>query len=115
MYFVYYRKRDEIIECLVGVIGDLSKEEELKLLKKDVNDFSVMFSTRFVSNSIFILSRGFAIFCLNLHDLVTALLKLDPGVLCDGTFSEHSRLVGPCRIFLAANFVSTKLVEVFEI
>jgi hypothetical protein len=40
------RKKGEIIETLVGVIGDLSAEEERQLLRKDVNDFSVMYSTR---------------------------------------------------------------------
>uniref|UniRef100_A0A915AHC4 Histone-lysine N-methyltransferase Suv4-20 n=1 Tax=Parascaris univalens TaxID=6257 RepID=A0A915AHC4_PARUN len=39
-------RKGEIIESLVGVIGDLSAEEEIELLKKDVNDFSVMYSTR---------------------------------------------------------------------
>uniref|UniRef100_A0A9J2P8M8 [histone H4]-N-methyl-L-lysine(20) N-methyltransferase n=1 Tax=Ascaris lumbricoides TaxID=6252 RepID=A0A9J2P8M8_ASCLU len=39
-------RKGEVIESLVGVIGDLSAEEEVELLKKDVNDFSVMYSTR---------------------------------------------------------------------
>lgn len=41
-----FRRKGEVIESLVGVIGDLSAEEEVELLKKDVNDFSVMYSTR---------------------------------------------------------------------
>lgn len=36
-----------MIDSLVGVIGDLSHEEESQLLRKDVNDFSVMYSTRY--------------------------------------------------------------------
>lgn len=39
--------KGEIIESLFGVIGELSHEEEQELLRKDVNDFSVMYSTRF--------------------------------------------------------------------
>ncbi|CAI5455894.1 unnamed protein product [Caenorhabditis angaria] len=38
--------KKDIIESLAGVIGEMSEEEEAKILKKDVNDFSVMFSTR---------------------------------------------------------------------
>uniref|UniRef100_A0A915DE82 [histone H4]-N-methyl-L-lysine(20) N-methyltransferase n=1 Tax=Ditylenchus dipsaci TaxID=166011 RepID=A0A915DE82_9BILA len=38
--------KGEVIESLFGVIGELSREEEQELLRKDVNDFSVMFSTR---------------------------------------------------------------------
>ncbi|CAJ0572920.1 unnamed protein product, partial [Mesorhabditis spiculigera] len=34
------------IEALMGVIGEMNKEEEVQLLKKDLNDFSVMYSTR---------------------------------------------------------------------
>lgn len=36
-----------MIGSLVGVIGDLSRQEESELLRKDVNDFSVMYSTRY--------------------------------------------------------------------
>ncbi|VDK42757.1 unnamed protein product [Anisakis simplex] len=39
-------RKGEVIESLVGVIGDLSAEEEFELLLKDINDFSVMYSTR---------------------------------------------------------------------
>ncbi|VBB26854.1 unnamed protein product [Acanthocheilonema viteae] len=39
-------QKGEVIGSLVGVIGDLSHEEESQLLRKDVNDFSVMYSTR---------------------------------------------------------------------
>ncbi|VDO30401.1 unnamed protein product [Onchocerca flexuosa] len=39
-------QKGDIIGSLVGVIGDLSHEEESQLLRKDVNDFSVMYSTR---------------------------------------------------------------------
>lgn len=40
-----WNKNDELTN-LVGVIGEMSPEEERQLLKKDVNDFSVMYSTR---------------------------------------------------------------------
>ncbi|MCP9266322.1 Histone-lysine N-methyltransferase Suv4-20 [Dirofilaria immitis] len=40
-------QKGDIIGSLVGVIGDLSHEEESQLLRKDVNDFSVMYSTRY--------------------------------------------------------------------
>ena len=36
----------EIIEDLFGVIGELSKTDESKILIKDQNDFSVMYSIR---------------------------------------------------------------------
>ncbi|KHN81102.1 Histone-lysine N-methyltransferase SUV420H1-B [Toxocara canis] len=39
-------RKGDVIESLVGVIGELSADEELHLLRKDVNDFSVMYSTR---------------------------------------------------------------------
>ncbi|VDK86651.1 unnamed protein product [Litomosoides sigmodontis] len=39
-------QKGDVIGSLVGVIGDLSHEEESQLLRKDVNDFSVMYSTR---------------------------------------------------------------------
>uniref|UniRef100_A0A0N5AVK7 [histone H4]-N-methyl-L-lysine(20) N-methyltransferase n=1 Tax=Syphacia muris TaxID=451379 RepID=A0A0N5AVK7_9BILA len=39
-------RKDEIIDSLVGVIGEMNEEQELQILKKDVNDFSVMYSTR---------------------------------------------------------------------
>ncbi|CAJ0953064.1 unnamed protein product, partial [Mesorhabditis belari] len=38
--------KSDRIETLMGVIGEMSKDEELQLLKKDLNDFSVMYSTR---------------------------------------------------------------------
>ncbi|KAI1725393.1 SET domain-containing protein [Ditylenchus destructor] len=38
--------KGQVIESLVGVIGEMSQEEEQELLRRDVNDFSVMFSTR---------------------------------------------------------------------
>lgn len=40
--------KGEIIESLFGVIGELTNDEEHELLKKDVNDFSVMYSTRLI-------------------------------------------------------------------
>ncbi|MFH4982384.1 hypothetical protein AB6A40_009093 [Gnathostoma spinigerum] len=62
-------RKGEVIDTLVGVIGDLSSSEEKELLRKDVNDFSVMYSTR-----CFVLlyikyecsSRRFSKFCLSL-------------------------------------------------
>ncbi|CAK5073997.1 unnamed protein product [Meloidogyne enterolobii] len=39
-------KQGSIIENLIGVIGELSKQEEAKILQRGVNDFSVMFSVR---------------------------------------------------------------------
>ncbi|VDN07563.1 unnamed protein product [Thelazia callipaeda] len=39
-------QKGDVINSLVGVIGNLSHEEESVLLRKDVNDFSVMYSTR---------------------------------------------------------------------
>ncbi|CAB3400960.1 unnamed protein product [Caenorhabditis bovis] len=39
-------KKKEIIQQLAGVLGELSEAEEDEILKKDVNDFSVMYSTR---------------------------------------------------------------------
>uniref|UniRef100_A0A0R3RGE1 Histone-lysine N-methyltransferase Suv4-20 n=1 Tax=Elaeophora elaphi TaxID=1147741 RepID=A0A0R3RGE1_9BILA len=39
-------QKGDVIDSLVGVIGDLSHEEESQLLRKDVNDFSVMYSMR---------------------------------------------------------------------
>ncbi|VDD86110.1 unnamed protein product [Enterobius vermicularis] len=39
-------RKDEIIDSLVGVIGELDGNQEKQILKKDVNDFSVMYSTR---------------------------------------------------------------------
>ncbi len=45
-YFGYFRRKGDTIDALVGVIGELSADEEREILKKDVNDFSVMYSTR---------------------------------------------------------------------
>ncbi|CAK5078548.1 unnamed protein product [Meloidogyne enterolobii] len=39
-------KQGSIIENLIGVIGELSKQEEAKILQRGINDFSVMFSVR---------------------------------------------------------------------
>uniref|UniRef100_A0A1I8C1U8 [histone H4]-N-methyl-L-lysine(20) N-methyltransferase n=1 Tax=Meloidogyne hapla TaxID=6305 RepID=A0A1I8C1U8_MELHA len=39
-------RQGSIIENLIGVIGELTKQEEAKILQKGVNDFSVMFSVR---------------------------------------------------------------------
>ncbi|KAK6109935.1 SET domain family protein [Brugia pahangi] len=39
-------QKGDVIGSLVGVIGDLSHNEESQLLRKDINDFSVMYSTR---------------------------------------------------------------------
>ena len=46
-----------MIELLTGVIGELTVAEEAELLKKDVNDFSVMFSTRFVGVIFLVLKK----------------------------------------------------------
>lgn len=47
IHFNHLRQKGDVIGSLVGVIGDLSREEESQLLRKDVNDFSVMYSTRY--------------------------------------------------------------------
>lgn len=39
-------QKGDTIEYLFGVIGELSKTEEGAILRKDINDFSVMYSTR---------------------------------------------------------------------
>uniref|UniRef100_A0A914QFG8 [histone H4]-N-methyl-L-lysine(20) N-methyltransferase n=1 Tax=Panagrolaimus davidi TaxID=227884 RepID=A0A914QFG8_9BILA len=41
-----YWKKDDVIEMLVGVIGNLEEEEERELLVPGVNDFSVLMSQR---------------------------------------------------------------------
>lgn len=46
-FFFSFREKGAFLTSLVGIIGDLSEEETNSLLKKDVNDFSVMYSTRF--------------------------------------------------------------------
>lgn len=53
LYFNHFRQKGDVIGSLVGVIGDLSHEEESQLLRKDVNDFSVMYSTRYGIYSTF--------------------------------------------------------------
>uniref|UniRef100_A0A183CKT8 [histone H4]-N-methyl-L-lysine(20) N-methyltransferase n=1 Tax=Globodera pallida TaxID=36090 RepID=A0A183CKT8_GLOPA len=39
-------QKGDTIDNLFGVIGELSKGEEVEILRKDINDFSVMYSTR---------------------------------------------------------------------
>ena len=41
-----YWKKGDVMEQLIGVIGDLTEEEEATLLVPGVNDFSVLHSTR---------------------------------------------------------------------
>ncbi|VDN28701.1 unnamed protein product [Gongylonema pulchrum] len=46
-------QKGDVIDSLVGVLGDLRNDKELQLLRKDVNDFSVMYSTRCVQSRWF--------------------------------------------------------------